>query len=304
MNQITLVKELRELTQAGMKDCKDALVETNWDLQAAVDVVKAKGLANTSRNSHKPTSEGALSSPTYIKTAKRIAMCEVQCETDFTAKSPLFIDFVEEAGRVFVGNFIFDIDTDFTKDEKLEEKRKEVMAKTKENITIKRWWVVEVQGNNRMTFAYRHSNKLTTIYGIEAPTEEALQNEEFRTLVSDLGMQITAMNPLAVSVEFLKEEDIERQKGIFETQLKEAKKPEATWAKILDGKFKKWHTDVCLLEQESILHPKKTVKQVIDEVASKLGGEIKVLTFVRAQVGEGIEVAKTDFAADVAALAQ
>jgi len=110
------------------------------------------------------------------------------------------------------------------------------------------------------------------------------------------------MNPLAVSSERLSPDLIERQKGIFETQLQELNKPPATWAKILDGKFTKWYTEVCLLNQESVVVPKTTVNQVVKNAAVKLGGEVQIINFIRAEVGEGLEKKQDNLAEEVAKL--
>jgi elongation factor Ts len=133
-----------------------------------------------------------------------------------------------------------------------------------------------------------------------APSEIVAHSEEFITLGNDIAMQIAAMCPIAVSQERLSAEDVARQKAIFETQLVELNKPQAAWPKILEGKLNKWHTEVCLLNQESVLVTKTTVGQVIKNIGTKLGGEIQVVNFVRCQVGEGIETKKENLADEVA----
>jgi elongation factor Ts len=100
----------------------------------------------------------------------------------------------------------------------------------------------------------------------------------------------------------LNQDDVDRQKAIFETQLQQLNKPQATWAKILEGKFRKWHTEVCLLEQESVWMPKKSVGQMVENVSKTLGGEVQVVNFIRCQVGEGIEIKKDNLAEEVAKL--
>ncbi len=110
------------------------------------------------------------------------------------------------------------------------------------------------------------------------------------------------MSPLAVSSDRLAADVVERQKGVFDTQLQELNKPPAAWAKILDGKFNKWYTEVCLLDQESVVVSKTTVRQVVKNVGTQLGGEVQVVNFIRAEVGEGLEKKQVNLADEVAKL--
>jgi elongation factor Ts len=135
-----------------------------------------------------------------------------------------------------------------------------------------------------------------------ASSEDTAKDSAFSELGEDLAMQIAAMNPSAVSPDRLVPDEIERQKTIFETQLTELNKPLAAWPKILDGKFNKWYSEVCLLNQESVVQPKTTVGQVVKNVGTKLGGDIQVVNFIRCQVGEGLEKKQDDLASEVAKL--
>jgi elongation factor Ts len=293
-----LIKELRARTSAGMADCKAALVEAEWDIDKAQDLVKARGLAQTARNASKVASEGRVS--LYGNT-----LVEVNSNTDFTAGSPDFIAFAELAaktlGEADLAAFSGDLNTLSVSGKSLEEHRQEVAGKTKENIVLRRWMREEVSGDNRTVFSYVHSNnKLGVLLSMEAPTKEDLDNDEFRDFGNNLAMQIAAMNPLAVSSDKLSQADRDRQQAIFETQLKEQGKPEASWGKIIEGKNRKWYSEICLLDQESVFCSKTSVKQLVDQLSLKLGGPVKILNFMRMVVGEGIEKEPQDLAADVA----
>lgn len=299
MSNTELIKELRSLTQAGMKDCKDALEESGWDLQKAVDIVKAKGLNVVSGRQGKVASEGAVmvsdGGPRYAA-----ALVEVNCQTDFVANSPNFISFV---GRVAdtVHSKTLAGDTFTVSD--VEEDRAALVSVTKENIVVRRWWVEQSMDSKARVFTYIHSNrKIGVLLTLLAPSEEAAASQEFTDLGNDLAMQVAAMNPVAVSSDRLEAEVVERQKNIFETQLLELNKPQAAWPKILEGKFNKWYTEVTLLNQESVVTPKVSVAKVIESVGSKLGGEITVVNFIRAQVGEGIEKSKEQLDEEVSKL--
>jgi elongation factor Ts len=284
MNNTDLIKELRALTQAGMKDCKDALEEAAWDLQKAVDIVKIKGLNVVSRTSNNVATEGIVRIG-HVGDNRTKSMVEVNCQTDFVANSPDFNKFVDlvsfQLGSDVAQSNPFYHDCDV-----LENARKDLISKTKENIVIRRWWVEQVMPEAGRVCHYIHSNnKIGVLLSMVAPSVEAANTEDFKTLGEELAMQVAAMSSVAVSVDSLPAEVVERQRGIFEAQLKEMNKPQAAWAKILEGKFKKWHTEVCLLEQESVVQPKTSVQQVVKNMSAKLGGDIQVVGFIRCQVG-------------------
>lgn len=298
MSQTELIRELRSLTSAGMKDCKDALVEAGWDLQKAVDIIKVKGQNIADGRSGKVAAEGLVTIiNTEFATPVQLMM-EVNCQTDFVANSETFKDFVGYAGTELLRSFqlgkAFDVST-------VEAARKDAVASTKENIVVRRWWIEERIDTSALVFPYLHSNgKIGVLLTLKAPSFEASNSKEFMDLGFDLAMQVAAMSPLGVSADTLPAEEVARQQSIFQTQLQEMNKPQAAWTKILEGKTRKWHTEVCLLEQESVMVPKTFVKDVIKSVGAKLGGEITVVNFIRCQVGEGIEKKTDNLAEEVA----
>ena len=187
----------------------------------------------------------------------------------------------------------------------VETPRTALVATTKENVVVRRWWAEEPLDPTVQVFSYVHSNnKIGVLLDLQAPSAEAANDPAFLALGEDLCMQVAAMNPLAVAPERIAPEELQRQQAIFETQLQELNKPPATWPKIMEGKMRKWNTEVCLLEQESVIVPKSTVKQVIKNVGLQLGGEIVVVNFIRCQVGEGIEKKQDNLAEEVAKLTE
>ena len=296
MNKTEMIRELRELTQAGMSDCKEALEQSNNDLQKAVDYIKTKGLNIADGRSGRVASEGVV---TIANVDNGLAvMMEVNCQTDFVAKSSAFADFALDAGNVlyqaFKNNQPFQVSD-------VEDKRKALVAITKENVVVRRWWGEQAVSPMARVFAYQHSNnKIGVLITVMASSEAAANAPAFVGLGDNLAMQVAAMNPLAVDAERLDAADVNRQQAIFAQQLTEMNKPQAAWPKILEGKTRKWHTEVCLLEQESIWLPKTSVKQAVTNVGTALGGEIKVINFIRCQVGEGIETKKDNLAEEVA----
>lgn len=296
MSNTDLIKELRALTQAGMKDCKESLEEAGWDLQRAVDIVKTKGLNIVSGREGKVASEGAVM---ISNVGNTYAMVEVNCQTDFVANSPDFRNFATHTANVLAQRF--HSNEPFATDD-VEPMRKDLVSTTKENIVVRRWWAEQPNSLEARTYTYVHSNnKIGVLLTLQASIPEYQMDEAIVTeLGNDLAMQIAAMSPLAISVDRLDPDVVTRQKAIFEAQLTELNKPQAAWAKILEGKFNKWYTEVCLLNQESVVLSKTSIQQVIKNVGTKLGGEIQLVNFIRCQVGEGIEKQQSNLADEVA----
>jgi elongation factor Ts len=301
MNKSELLRELRARTQAGMKDCNDALREAGDDLEKAVDIIKTKGKNIVSDRAGRVASEGLIGIlNTESHTSVQI-MVEVNCQTDFVAKSIDFTNFVDltlsKLNEAHKNGETFNVAS-------VEEARNELVSTTKENVVVRRWWVEEsADASTVLVFSYLHSNgRIGTLLTLKAPSFEASEDPAFVELGSNLAMQVAAMSPLAVSSDRLAADVVERQRGVFNTQLQELNKPPAAWAKILDGKFNKWYTEVCLLDQESVVVPKTTVRQVIKNVGDRLGGEVQVVNFIRAEVGEGLEKKQVNLADEVAKL--
>jgi elongation factor Ts len=279
-----------------MSDCKAALEEVGWDLQKAVDVIKVKGLNIADGRSGRAAAEGKVGMLVDPNTGIGYMM-EINCQTDFVANSEGFKSFASHAMMSLYSSI--EEGGTFTADD-VESARKEVVASTKENVVVRRWWVEQPLSSNVRVVGYQHPNaKIGVLVTVQAPSEETANTTEFQSLCDDLAMQIAAMSPLAVSPDRLSPEDTDRQLTIFQTQLKEANKPEKMWPKIVEGKLRKWEAEVCLLEQESIVIPKTSVGQIVKNVGTKLGGEIAVVNFVRCQVGKGIETKKDDFVSEV-----
>ena len=294
MTNTDLIKQLRALTQAGMKDCREALEEAQGDLQKAVDIVKIKGLNIADGRTGLAATDGRIAIANDDGTA---VMVEVNTATDFTANNDIVIDFVEKVAdglyETAIANQEFDVDT-------FEDDRKGVVALIKENVVIRRWAVEQSMEPSVRVFSYLHTNnKIGVVMSMKAPSVRQTQAKEFIELGNDLTMQIAAMNPLAVSPDRISPDDLARQKAIFETQLKEEGKPPAMWDKIMIGKLKKYFQEVCLLDQASIIKPKLTIKNVIDDIATRLRGSILISNFVRYQVGNGIPKPESSFKEEV-----
>lgn len=298
MNNTDMIRELRSLTQAGMKDCKDALVESGWDLQKAVDIVKVRGLNVVDARAGKVAADGIVR--VVPVDPSTMAMVEVNCQTDFVAGSPDFQSFVAFTGVALAGaardNRLFSAI-------EVEDERKALIAVCKENVVVRQWWIEQAMDPKARVFSYVHANnKIGVLLTLLAPTEEAAELSVFTEMGNELAMQVAAMSPIGVSSERVPADVLARQQAIFETQVASMNKPSAQAVKIIEGKFRKWYTEVCLLEQESVIVPKTTVKQVVENLGKQLGGKIEVVNFVRCQVGEGIEIAKENYADEISKL--
>ncbi len=302
MSNLNLIKELRALTLAGMGDCRSALEESNWDMEKAVDLIKARGKNIASKNESKVATEGVVRIKEFSKPSgfSGASMVEVNCQTDFVANSPDFLSFVEFTSNALTDAAMQDQAFDVSS---VGNERQELMSLTKEKIDVRRWWIEESSNPLVKVFNYTHSNnKIGVMLTLLAPSKEALTNDVFSSLGNDLCLQIAAMSPLAIDRDSVDPAEVDRQKEIFKVQLTESNKPAASWSKILEGKFNKWYSEVVLTEQESIVAPKTTIGQIIKLIESKLGGNIKVVNFIRCQVGEGLSVDKKDFADEVSQL--
>jgi elongation factor Ts len=306
INKLELIKQLRETTQAPMNAVKRALEETDYQMEAATDLIKSRGLQQTKNTETRVATEGVVRARIHHANGNTPmgVMFELTSNTDFQARTPEFLSFADAIEQQLLSSAVRDFATAQPINEQLEVQRQELVAKTKENIQVRRFFVEEVSGDNRMIWRYVHNNdKIGVLASFEAPTADTLHSESFLEFADNVCMQIAAMAPIAVSRDKLAPELIERQNGIFQTQLKELGKPEASWPKITEGKLNKWYSEACLLEQESVITAKKTIATLADELSTTLCGEagrVRVLSFVRCVVGEGIVKEETDLAVEVA----
>jgi elongation factor Ts len=305
MAEITasMVKELRERTQAGMSDCKNALVEAGGDMEKAVEVILKKGIVKAASRAGRVAAEGEVA--TWIAPdGKRGVIVEVNCQTDFVARGDDFKGFVKDvlavASKAPSGTEL-GAQTYPGTSKTVDQVRQEMVAKTGENTVVRRWGALEAKEPNGIVHAYVHAGgKLAVLVHAEAKDRK---NAEFVSFVDNVAMQVAAMNPWVVGREQITASQVDKQKEIFEAQLKEeAKKPpEAAWPKIIEGKVTKWFSEVTLLGQDNVWDPPAgTIDKIRQELGKKLGGEVKIHSFARFSLGEGIEKKTEDLAAEVA----
>jgi len=283
MAEITkdLIVKLRQMTGAGMMDCKRALQETDGNLDAAVDLLRKKGAATAAKKAMREAREGVIAQH-ILPGAKTGVLVEVNCETDFVAKNESFREFADEVAKRLVADPKAD----------LEQLRTDAVGRIRENIQISRFTRYEVEGNGLLA-AYIHTGgKVGVLVEVGAGKEETLGAEEFKQLVKDITLQIAAANPSAVSREQIDPALVEKERAIIaESDLVKNKPPQAV-ERIIQGKLEKFFQTACLLDQGFVKRGEISVGERIKEVAGSLGDEIVVRRFARYQVGEVFDAKK------------
>src|SRR5258708_7113119 len=307
MAEITaqLVKELSERAQAGMADCKNALVESTGDMEKATEIILKKGLAKSAKRAGAVATEGevrAMISPD----AKSGVLVEVNIQTDFAARNDKFKTFVGEVTKVAAGAKsganIDEMKYPGT-DKTVAAMRDELIAQIGEKITVRRWSKLELGSPAGAVHSYVHlGGKIGVLLEVAAESPAVAGNPEFKKFIDDASMQIAAMNPIYIARAEVPKTAIDKQREIYAAQLREEAKPkpEQAWPKIIEGKLNKWYTEVCLLEQESVIVPGSSIDQVRAKTGKEAGGNVELKRFVRFERGEGIEEKTDDFAADLA----
>jgi elongation factor Ts len=278
------VKKLRDKTGAGMMDCKKALEKSGGDMQKAIDYLREQGIAKATQKATRVAREGLIFSD-IRSNAKLGVLLELNCETDFVARTEDFQNMAKEMSSWIIDNHPNEISQVA---ESFKDRVNETIAKLGENISVKRFALMELDSNsNGVIYSYIHpGSKLGVLLEMNCQTDETAANDEFTQLAKDISMQIAATNPLVITRGQLKPEIIEKEKDIYRTQAKNEGKPEKIIERIVEGKLEKYFQEVCLLEQPFVKDQDRSVNQRIDEVKGKLNEEMNVGHFVRFRLGD------------------
>lgn len=293
-----MVKDLRERTGAGMMDCKKVLVETDGDMDKAIELLREKGLAKAAKKAGRVAAEG-LVKLAFSEDGKKAAVVEVNSETDFVAKNEEFIEFVADLANLALETETSDMDAFLTTAYKSEGTVTEVLnakiAKIGENMNVRRF--LKLTRPNTVYVGYIHgAGKIGVIIGLE--TEASLA--EVTTVGKDVAMQVASMNPKFVDESGVDPAWLEEEKKIAIQLLLNEGKPEAMLDRIIPGKIKAILKEVCLVDQKFVKNGDMTVSQYVDSVAKEIGKSIKIVEMIRFEVGEGIEKKEENFAEEVA----
>jgi elongation factor Ts len=297
------VKELRERTGAGMMDCKKALGENNGEMEAAVDWLRAKGLAAAAKKAGRTAAEGLVG---VAVEGRRGAVVEVNSETDFVAKNEQFQTFVRDVSRLALDTG-GDVDSLAAANHPAGGTVAEVLtnniATIGENQSLRRASVLEVSEGAVVSYVHNAVAPGLGKIGVLVALESAAPAETLQTLGKQIAMHIAAANPLALDADSLDAAMIERERGIALEKARESGKPANIVDKMVDGSIAKFRKDNALLSQLFVIDNKTPVAEVIASAAKEAGTGIALKSFVRFQLGEGIERKESDFAAEVAAAA-
>lgn len=274
----SLVKELRERTGMGMMDCKQALVTAKGDISLAIEELRKSSGVKASKKAGRSAADGVIR--VEINNSKAF-MVEINCETDFVAKDESFMEFSDEVLNTLSSGDFHGVEQLMKGD--LQDKREKLIQKLGENIVVRRMFQSDDSADH--TGVYLHSNKkIACVTSLRGGNDEAAK---------DIAMHIAATDPLAISPNDIPIEILEKEKEIFEAQSADSGKPKDIVVKMVEGKVKKFVSEVSLTEQDFVKDPGVKIKSLLDK------NNAQVIQFERFEVGEGIEVEETDFAAEV-----
>ena len=297
------VKELRERTGAGMMDCKKALTENNGEMEASVDWLRTKGLAAAAKKAGRTAAEGLVG---VAVTGTRGAVVEINSETDFVAKNEQFQSFVRDLSQL-----VLDTGTDvdalkaaaYPGGGTVEEKLTNNIATIGENQSLRRAAILEVVEGAVVSYVHNAAAPNMGKIGVLVALESAAPADTLTALGKQIAMHIAAANPLALDASGLDPALVERERGIAIEKAKESGKPANIVEKMVEGGLAKFRKDNALLSQLFVIDGKTPVADVVAAAAKDSGSPIVLKAFERFQLGEGIEKATSDFAAEVAATA-
>ena len=307
MAQITaaLVKELRDKTGAGMMDSKKALTESGGDMEAAIDWLRAKGIAKAAKKASRVAAEGLVGAASGAKSG---AVVEINSETDFVARNAEFQEMV-----ALIAKTGLELDGDSPSVEELasatlggvgksvEDHIKDKVATIGENMTLRRFQKLSVKNGVVATYIHNAAAPGMGKIGVLAALESEGDAEKLEAFGRQICMHVAASNPASLSEKDLDPQLVERERQVLTEQARESGKPDNVIEKMIVGRLNKFYQEVCLLKQNFVINPDLTVEKAIKEAAGDVGAPIELTAFVRLEVGEGVEKEETDFAAEVAA---
>jgi elongation factor Ts len=297
-----MVKDLREKTGVGMMDCKQALNETNGDMDAAVDWLRKKGLSKAAKKAGRIAAEGLIGA---VVSGTKGVVIEVNSETDFVARNEQFQGLVKMIAQVALkaGTDVEQIKAAKVGDVTVDRAITDAIATIGENMTLRR--AAELSVKDGVVASYVHNAVIDGLgkMGVIVALESTGAKDELATLGRQIAMHVAASNPQALDAAGLDPQVVAREKDVLADKYRQQGKPDAMIEKIVESGLKTYYKEVTLLEQPFIHDSAKTVAQAVKEAEGKVGAPVKIAGFVRYGLGEGIEKQDSDFAAEVAAAA-
>jgi elongation factor Ts len=284
----TLVNDLRKKTNAGMMDCKKALTETNGDIEAAVKLLREKGIAKSASKSDREATEGIITARVAAD-AKSGVLLEVNCETDFVSRNDQFQAFVAELADAVAGSGAADHATALQapfEGSTVEESVKARVLTVGENVQFRKYVRFEVAGEGAVASYIHMGGKVGVLIEVGTTKPETSGTDGFRELIKDLTLHIAASAPRGLSRDDIPAEIVEAEKDIFRVQLADSGKPANIIENILVGKMAKFFSESCFLEQGFVKDPDTTVAKLVEAKGKDLGDTLTVRRFVRFGLGE------------------
>ena len=272
---VAMINDLRQRTNAGMMDCKKALIDTQGDMDAAIKILREKGLAIQVKRADKESKEGIIKALASAD-GKTMAMAEINTETDFVAKTDNFKNFVST-----VTQKVLDIGEDFG--DSLKDELMTIVSQTGENVKIRRTARFVQDGTGKLESYIHMGGKVGVLVEVACGKEETVTNAAFTELVHDLALQVAAAAPRYLVPEEVPADVVEGEKDIYRNQVQG--KPENIVENILKGKIQKFYSDVCLIHQPFVKEPKQSITDIVQACAKATGDTVTIKRFVRFQLG-------------------
>jgi len=299
------VKELRDMTGAGMMDCKAALAETGGDMEAAVDWLRAKGIAKADKKAGRTAAEGLIG---VAGDGNKAVVVEVNSETDFVARNEAFQEIVRNVAQVALG---IEGEGDAVaaapypgSEKSVADTIKDAIGTIGENLSFRRAAKLSVPAGAVATYVHNSVAEGLGKLGVLVAVETTGNADAARAFARQVAMHVAATNPLALNAEQIDPAVVAREKAIFAEQARESGKPENVIEKMIEGRLRKFYEEVVLLKQSFVLNPDLTVEAALKEAEKEIGAPAKISGFLRFALGEGIEKQESVFAAEVAAAAK
>jgi elongation factor Ts len=296
------VKELREISGAGMMDCKTALTETNGDMEAAVDWLRAKGISKADKKAGRTAAEGLVGVATN---GKKSVVVEVNSETDFVARNDAFQDIVRNVANVALGTdgatATVAAATYPSSGKSIVDTIKDAVGTIGENLSFRRSAALSVNEGVVATYIHNGVSDGLGKLGVLVAIETAGNADAANAFGRQVAMHVAATNPLALTAAEVDPAAVEREKAVFTESARQSGKPENIIEKMVEGRLRKFYEEVVLLSQAFVINPDLTVEAALKDAEKAIGAPAKITAFVRFALGEGIEKEETDFAAEVAA---
>jgi len=298
MSVLEKVKELREITGAGMQDCKNALKENDNDIEKSIDYLRKRGVLKAAKKSSRDAAEGLV---IIGKDENCITLTEINTETDFVAKNKEFLDFCINLSKISTSaNSLEELNNLELNGDKVSDSIVNLVAKIGENIKLRRFSNILKEDGSLAFYIHNKSNDVSG--KIAAVLKYKSKNDSSTTLATNICMHIAAMSPLALGKNDLDQSFIENEKKIIDEQIdKKGKKPEIL-DKIISGKLNKVISENTLLGQNFVIDQDLTVEKAIDQHNSQNSDNFEIINFIKFKVGEGIKIEKADFSEEVKSL--